>query len=326
MTQDQRDRVMNNFRKRNFKILVATDVAARGLDVDDLTHVVNYDLPGDPDVYTHRSGRTGRAGKAGISRVLVHMRETYKLRAIERIMNKRFEHKKVPTGKQVCEARLMAMLGKIKQYDMTETAKLGPYLPKINEAIGDMSREELVRRFVLKEFGSFLDCYKDAPDLNVSVGQHGQGDDRHGHRDRNDRDGRQAFAGGNDGQMSRLRINVGRANGISVPNLISLINRATPGPMIKLGRINLFENSSVFEMAAGGEQMLMENIGRMKFKGLHLKCEADRGASQGAAPHERGPRHCEKHGQHPRPAGDRGRHSHSDHFRKKKHFHEQGRN
>jgi ATP-dependent RNA helicase DeaD len=321
MTQDQRDRVMNNFRKRNFKILVATDVAARGLDVDDLTHVINYDLPGDPDVYTHRSGRTGRAGKAGISIVLVHMRETYKLRIIEKIMNKRFEHKKVPTGKQVCEAKLMAMLEKIKQYDITETAKLGPYLPKIHETVGDMSREELIERFILVGFGRFLDCYKDAPDLNVCVG-HEQGNDRRG---RFDRDGRQAFAGGNKVPMCKLKINVGKANGISVPNLISLINRATHGPMIKLGRIRLFEHFSVFDIATGGEQKMMEKIGRMKFKDIQLKCEVDRGASQGAVSHQRGPKHYEKHEHHAKPAGDHGRHSHTDHFRKKKHFHERGK-
>ncbi|MFZ2657627.1 MAG: DEAD/DEAH box helicase, partial [Victivallales bacterium] len=188
MTQDQRDRVMNNFRKRNVKILVATDVAARGLDVDDLTHVINYDLPGDPDVYTHRSGRTGRAGKTGISIVLVHMREDHKLRIIERIMNKRFEHKKVPTAKQVCEAKLVSMLEKIKKYDSAEMAELGLYLPKIYEILGDMSRDELIKRFILGEFSSYLEYYKDAPDLNVNVGHGHPGDrpDRSGGHDRRD--------------------------------------------------------------------------------------------------------------------------------------------
>ncbi len=339
MSQDQRDRVMNNFRRRNFKILVATDVAARGLDVDDLTHVMNYNLPGDPDVYTHRTGRTGRAGKAGISIALVHMRETYMLRTIEKIMNRRFEHKKVPTGKQVCEARLTAMLEKIKRYGVEETAKLGIYLPKIHQAIGEMPHEELIKRFILSEFESLLDYYKDAPDLNVSVGHghdnstQGRGNrfDRNGRDERGDRErshegarGRQTFAGGDDGSMCKLKINIGKANGISVPDLISLINRATHGPMLKLGRIRLLERFSVFEIAAGNGQKLMESIGKMKFQDIQLKCEADREAP-GGVPAEGGGRHFEKRGHHAKTEGDQGKHGKYNHFRKKKHFNERGK-
>ena len=289
MSQDQRDRVMGNFRKRNLQILVATDVAARGLDVDDLTHVINYDLPGDPDVYTHRSGRTGRAGKTGISIVLVHMREDYKIRAIERIMNKRFEHKKVPTGRQVCETHLVGLLEKIKGIDVAETVKLGPYLPKINEILADMPREELVKRFVLSEFNGFLEYYKDAPDLNVQVG-HGHRDDRSDRRDRNDRGGQregdrpshESF-----GPMCKLRINVGKLNGLTVPVLIGLINRATHGPMMKLGRIRIMEQSSVFEIAGGGnEKNLMQNLGKSNFKDRQLKCVPDSDDSRSTGPQE----------------------------------------
>ncbi len=291
MSQDQRDRVMGNFRKRNIQILVATDVAARGLDVDDLTHVINYDLPGDPDVYTHRSGRTGRAGKAGISIVLVHMRENYKLHAIERIMNKKFEHKKVPTGKQVCEANLVTLLEKIKKIDIAETVKLEPYLPKINEILADMPREELIRRFVLGDFNNFLEYYKDAPDLNVNVG-HGHRDERSDRRDRNDRGGghgspRESFQ---EGEMCRLRINVGKLNGLTVPVLIGLINRATHGPMLKLGRIRLMEQSSVFEIAGGGnEKILMQNLSKGNFRDRQLKCVPDAGDSHA---HETAPRNA----------------------------------
>ena len=123
-----------------------------------------------------------------------------------------------------------------------------------------------------------------------------------------------------------MKINVGKANGISVPNLITLINRATHGPMLKLGRIRLLEHFSIFEIAGGSEQKLIENIGRMKFKDLQLKCEADRGASQGAGSHEGGPRHYEKREHHEKPAGDHGRHRHADYFKKKKHFHGQEKN
>jgi ATP-dependent RNA helicase DeaD len=294
MSQDQRDRVMHNFRKRNIKILVATDVAARGLDVDDLTHVINYDLPGDPDVYTHRSGRTGRAGKAGISIVLVHMREDFKIRAIERIMNKKFEHKQVPTGKQVCETHLVTMLEKVKGIDIAETAKLNPYLPKINEIIADMPREELIKRFVLGEFNSILEYYKDAPDLNVNVG-HGQRNDRFERRDRNDRGGQQdrnrSSRDSYEGPMSRLRINVGKLNGMTVPTLIGLINRATHGPMLKLGRIRLMDQSSVFEIEGGSEDNLMQNLSKGNFKDRQLKCVPDSGDSHthGSAPRNEAP-------------------------------------
>ncbi|MCX6986240.1 MAG: DbpA RNA binding domain-containing protein, partial [Lentisphaerae bacterium] len=220
----------------------------------------------------------GRAGKTGISIVLVHMREDYKIRAIERIMNKRFEHKKVPTGRQVCETHLVGLLEKIKGIDVAETVKLGPYLPKINEILADMPREELVKRFVLSEFNGFLEYYKDAPDLNVQVG-HGHRDDRSDRRDRNDRGGQregdrpshESF-----GPMCKLRINVGKLNGLTVPVLIGLINRATHGPMMKLGRIRIMEHSSVFEIAGGGnEKTLMQNLGKSNFKDRQLKCVPD---------------------------------------------------
>ncbi len=292
MSQDQRDRVMNNFRRRNIQILVATDVAARGLDVDDLTHIVNYDLPDDPDVYTHRSGRTGRAGKAGISIVLVHMREDYKLRAIERIMNKHFEHKRVPTGKQACEAKLVVMLEKIKSVDMAETVKLGMYLPKINEILADISRDELIKRFVLGEFSRFLEYYKNAPDLNVNVG-HGHRDDKPDRRDRYDRGDRRpdrveqhekhrsppAFE---EGPLCRLRINIGKMNELTVPALIGIINRATPGPKLKLGRISIMEQATVFEIAGGNEKILMQNLNKESFKNRQLKCVPENDDSHGA--------------------------------------------
>ncbi len=292
MSQDQRDRVMNNFRRRNIQILVATDVAARGLDVDDLTHIVNYDLPDDPDVYTHRSGRTGRAGKAGISIVLVHMREDYKIRAIERIMNKHFEHKRVPTGKQACEAKLVVMLEKIKSVDMAETVKLGMYLPKINEILADISRDELIKRFVLGEFSRFLEYYKNAPDLNVNVG-HGHRDDKPDRRDRYDRGDRRpdrveqhekhrsppAFE---EGPLCRLRINIGKMNELTVPALIGIINRATPGPKLKLGRISIMEQATVFEIAGGNEKILMQNLNKESFKNRHLKCVPENDDSHGA--------------------------------------------
>ena len=300
MSQDQRDRVMNNFRKRNIQILVATDVAARGLDVDDLTHVINYDLPGDPDVYTHRSGRTGRAGRSGISIVLVHMREDYKIRAIERIMNKRFEHKPVPTGKEVCEAQLVGLLEKIRNIDPAETAQLDPYLPKINEVLADMPREDIIKRFVLGDFKRFVDYYKNAPEVNVQA-NHGHHEERGQRRERPESI-REPFLGG----VVSLRVNVGKMNGLTVPALISLINRATPGPMLKLGRIRIMDQTSIFEVAAGADDILIPNLSRSNFNNRPIKCVHESREFHGGAPRP--------HENRTHPAG---RH---EHFRKKKPF------
>jgi ATP-dependent RNA helicase DeaD len=299
MSQDQRDRVMNGFRKRNVQILVATDVAARGLDVDDLTHVINYDLPGDPDVYTHRSGRTGRAGRSGISIVLVHMREDYKLRIIEKIMNKRFEHKPVPTGRQVCEAQLAGLLEKIKKIEPAEIAQLDPYLPKINEILADMPRDEIIKRFVSGEFKKFLEYYKNAPEVNVEV-HHGHRDERPGRRERPESI-REPFQG----PVASLRVNIGRMNGLTVPALIGLINRATPGPMLKLGRIRIMERDSVFEVAADAAEILLSNLNKASFNNRPVKCVGEHGESRGGG-----------HRHHPKPE----RPGSFEHFRKKKPF------
>ncbi len=295
LSQDQRDRVMGGFRKRSLQVLVATDVAARGLDVDDLTHVINYDLPGDPDVYTHRSGRTGRAGKAGISIVLVHMREDYKIRGIERILNKRFEHKPVPTGREICEAQLGSLLERVKNTDPAEVARLDPYLPKINELLADMPREELVQRFVLGGLRPFMDAYANAPDVNVEV-NHGHPDERPAQPGRPDRGERGAgpearrgpFAGG---PMVSLRVNVGKMNGLTAPSLIGLVNRATPGPSVKLGRIQILGQISVFEVAAHAARMLVRNLNGGSYMGRPLRCMPEPREGAGAGAPEAGPRH-----------------------------------
>ncbi len=320
MTQDQRTRVMNNFRKRKIQILVATDVAARGLDVDDLTHVVNYDLPSDSDVYTHRSGRTGRAGKTGISIVLVHMREDYKIRAIEKVMDKKFEHKKVPTARQVCESKLVEMLDKIKRINLSDAEKLSTYMSKIHEHIGDMSREEIINRFVLNEFGSTLEYYKTAPDLNVALGhrQHSDGRyDRKGNKNQDRRDDRRGDSRESfNGKMSKLKINIGKLDGFSVPNLIGLINRATPGPMLKLGRIIVMDQFSVFEVQSGSENMLMNNLAHGKFKNRSIKCVPDNGESNEKQSRNTDSFPYKKH-EYNKPQ------NHSGQFKRKKAFHRQ---
>ena len=294
LSQDQRDRVMRGFRSRTVQILVATDVAARGLDVDDLTHIVNYDLPGDPDVYTHRSGRTGRAGKAGVSIVLVHMREDYKIRAIERIMNKRFEYKMVPSGREVCEAQLLAQLERIKALDIAD-GQIDEFLPRIQEVLGDMSREELIKRFALRDLSRFLDYYRKATDLNVPH-QH----DRLDRPDRGPRPERTRPVGeALEGDVVRLRVNIGGRNGLTPPLLIAVINRATPGPKLKVGRIRIMEQDSVFEVSSETAQLILPNLNRTEYHGRQVRAVMETDPTHGMGRgHARGPG-----GFRPRPHG-----------------------
>jgi ATP-dependent RNA helicase DeaD len=166
LSQIQRDRVMQSFRERSLHMLVATDVAARGLDINDLTHVINYQLPDELESYTHRSGRTGRAGKSGISAVLINMREKWKIQHIERRLGKRFAFKSVPSGQAVCEAQLLQLIARAKAVRVNE-GQIAPFMPQIGEMLEGLSREELIKHFVSLELNRFLDYYRDLPDISV---------------------------------------------------------------------------------------------------------------------------------------------------------------
>ncbi|MBC9797304.1 DEAD/DEAH box helicase [Sinomicrobium weinanense] len=166
LSQNQRDMVMKSFRTRQIQMLVATDVAARGIDVDDITHVINYQLPDEIETYNHRSGRTGRAGKSGISMVIVAKSELRKIKAIERIIKKQFEAKKVPNSMEICEIQLYHLASKIKNTEINE--EVDHYLPAINDVLRDIDREDLIKKMVSVEFGRFFNYYKKAKDLNVS--------------------------------------------------------------------------------------------------------------------------------------------------------------
>lgn len=168
LTQQQRDIVMRRFRERSLQVLVATDVAARGLDVSDLTHVINYNLPDDIEVYTHRSGRTGRAGKKGVSVVIIHQREQYKIRKIERIIKKEFTRQMVPTGKDICKRQLFHMISRMEHAVVSEE-QIEKFMPEISAKLSYLSKEEIISRFVSLEFNRFADYYKDAGDINIKV-------------------------------------------------------------------------------------------------------------------------------------------------------------
>ncbi|RAV27896.1 DEAD/DEAH box helicase [Sinomicrobium soli] len=166
LSQNQRDMVMRSFRTRQIQMLVATDVAARGIDVDDITHVINYQLPDEVETYNHRSGRTGRAGKSGISMVILAKSELRKIKAIEKIIKKQFEAKKIPSSMEICEIQLYHLASKIKNTEINE--EVNHYLPAINDVLRDIDREELIKKMVSVEFGRFFNYYKKAKDLNVS--------------------------------------------------------------------------------------------------------------------------------------------------------------
>ncbi len=283
LSQAQRDQVMNKFRRRNTQLLVATDVAARGLDVDDLTHVINYGFPDDPVNYTHRSGRTGRAGKVGISIVLVHMRETHRIKETERRINKKFRKSLIPTGRDVCRNQLFKLIDAMKQVDVNHQ-QIDPFLPEVMESLTELDREELVKRFVSIEFNRFLDYYRNAPDLNAAEHKKsrdaGNGRDkrpgREPYRDkRNDRQSRESIGAyrdkqprrspanssreayapqrsgdpeGSKEQFARFRFNIGRKDGANPSRLLGEINELVGDRRVRFGRIDVLDSSTLVEV------------------------------------------------------------------------------
>ncbi len=239
LTQAQRDLVMGKFRKKTLQLLVATDVAARGLDVNDLTHVINYSLPDDTAGYTHRSGRTGRAGRTGTSLALVDMRERYKLKHIENKIKKKFKQVLVPTGKEICTKQLVSLMDVISEVTV-DHEQIDPMYEDIAQQLEHLDREQLIKKFISLEFNRFLKYYKNAPDLNQQVSGKGQ---------RNT--GQQRSSGNlthNQNQpFTRVQLNVGRRNGILPENLISRINEVSGNGRIKVGKIEILRNTATLE-------------------------------------------------------------------------------
>jgi len=246
LSQSQRDYVMQRFRLKNIQMLVATDVAARGLDVDDLTHVINYNLPDEMEIYTHRSGRTGRAGKSGISVSIIHSKERSKIPMLEKMLKRKFEYKPVPGGKEICEKQLFSLVDKMEKVEVNE-ADIESFLTVVYKKLEWLSREELIKRFVSAEFNRFLDYYKNAPDLNVKEPKFRDRSDneRGGDRfsDRRDRGSRNS----RDRNFSTFRINMGDRDGLNPRALIGLINEHTHNRDIAIGKASIMKNDSMFE-------------------------------------------------------------------------------
>jgi ATP-dependent RNA helicase DeaD len=250
LSQAQRDAVMQKFRQKNLRILVATDVAARGLDVDDLTHVINYSLPDDPEVYTHRSGRTGRAGKTGISIALVHLKEKNNLNKIERLIKKAFKPLPIPTGTEICEKQLFNWVSKIENVT-TGHKEIEKYIPGIRKRFDNLNREELLRRVVTLEFERFLDDYRNGDDLIAPVP-----DRSFGSEGKKGKKSREHF----DGDYTRLFINRGKSDGFYPEQLIDLINQNTRGSQIPIGKIDLMKDFSFFEVGSEHADMLIRTL------------------------------------------------------------------
>ncbi len=260
LSQSQRDAVMNKFRSRNLRLLVATDVAARGLDVDDLTHVINFSLPDDTEVYTHRCGRTGRAGKKGISVSLVHLREKNSLHRIEKLVNKSFNSLPVPTGSEICGKQLSRWVDKLETVP-TGHKEIEKLLPEIQARLENLDKDELIRRVVSLEFDRFLDDYRNEEDIIEPV---------HTKEEKWSRSGKKGSYSQMNDNYTRLFINFGKADEFFPDQLISLINSNTRGMKVPIGKIDLYRDFSFFEVEAGYSDELIKAMKNAKYMGKRV--------------------------------------------------------
>lgn len=271
LSQAQRDLAMKKFRDHVTQLLVATDVAARGLDVDDLTHVINYGLPDDPAVYTHRSGRTGRAHKTGVSVAIIHSREQKKLREIEKRIGKKFEHRMVPTPDHIIEKQIYALADRLERVEVNEQA-MERYLPGVRKKLEWLSEEDLLKRVLSLEFSRLLEYYRDMPDIDLnSTGKDGRGDREKGERkprNKADKDRREAENG-----YERIFLNVGKAQGFFPGNLMEIINRNVKGPKPEIGRIDLLPNYTLFDVRANDAHRVIASLKGDEFFGTRLYAE-----------------------------------------------------
>jgi ATP-dependent RNA helicase DeaD len=256
LSQAQRDTVMQKFRLRNLQMLVATDVAARGLDVEGLTHIINYNLPDDLDQYTHRSGRTGRAGKTGTSIAIINLKEKYKIRSIEKIIGKQFKQERVPNGGEICEKQLFNLIDRMEKVDVHDE-EIESFLPTVYKKLAWLDREELIKRFVSVEFNYFLDYYKKTQDINVSE-----------KKEKKDFDYKKGS-----GDMCRFFINLGRKNDLTPPSLIGLVNDISRRLSIRIGRIEIMHSFSFFEADENYKDTILKALNKKKIKGHQVIVE-----------------------------------------------------
>ena len=271
LSQAQRDLVMQKFRQRHLQLLVATDVAARGLDVNDLTHVINYGLPDDTESYTHRSGRTGRAGKTGISIAIINLRERGKMREIERIINKKFIVGEMPTGKQICEQQLIKLIDDIEKVKVNEE-EIESFLPGIYRKLEWLSKEDLIKRVVSMEFNRFLEYYSNAPEIETPTVTDRRGEreprERKDHGSSREKTERKAEKG-----YTRLFLNLGKTDGFYANQIIELINRNMKKQRTTIGRIDLMQNFSFFEVAEKQANDVISALNKVNLNGRRVVVE-----------------------------------------------------
>ncbi len=272
LSQAQRDLAMKKFRDHVTQLLVATDVAARGLDVDDLTHVINYGLPDDVAVYTHRSGRTGRANKTGVSVAIIHSRERSKLREIEKRIGKTFEYKKVPTPDHIIEKQIYNLADRIERVEVNDE-QISRFLPGVRKKLEWLSEEDLLKRVLSLEFNRLLDYYRDMPDIDLNADDKKErgGRDRKEkgeRRPKGDKDRRTAEEG-----FERLMVNIGKADGFFPGNLMELVNRSVVGHKPEIGRIDLMPDYTLFDVRKKDARKVVDALRNVDFFGRKIKAE-----------------------------------------------------
>ena len=258
LSQAQRDQVMQRFREKKIQMLVATDVAARGIDVNDLTHVINYQLPDSLETYVHRSGRTGRANKHGICITIINAKEGGRIRQLEKKIEKSFQRKPIPEGSEICRRRLFNLIEEVEQVAVNEE-QISEFIEEVNSKLSWMSREDLIKRFVSVEFNRFLEYYSNAGDLNVEAKS---GRERGKKKSRND-----------NASYSRYFINLGKDHKINPKEMITLINQSLKGKKFSIGAIDLQKNFSFFEIEEGLEELVVSRMRNTRFRGRKINVE-----------------------------------------------------
>lgn len=267
LSQAQRDLAMKKFRDHVTQLLVATDVAARGLDVDDLTHVINFGLPDDVSVYTHRSGRTGRANKTGVSVAIIHVRERSKIRQIEKIIGKEFEYRKVPTPEHIIEKQLYNLADRLERVEVDE-AEISKYLPGVRKKLEWLSEEDLLKRVFSLEFNRLLAYYRDMPDIDLNEEDRKSKKEKGERGEKRDKDRRDAERG-----YERLMVNIGKASGFFPGNLMELINRNVNGAKPAIGRIDLMPGYTLFDVKKDDVRRVLDALRHAEFFGQKIYAE-----------------------------------------------------
>lgn len=274
LSQAQRDLTMQKFRQHRVQLLVATDVAARGLDVDELTHVINYGLPDDIESYTHRSGRTGRAGRSGTSISIIHVKEKGKVRAIENQIKRKFVPGVLPTGQEICAKQLYKVIDDIEKVEVDED-EIAPFLPEVFRKFDMMEKEDIIKRMVSMEFNRFLNYYKNAPEIiqpSEKGDRKGENGEKKGYKDRKSERGNSHSRTAEPG-YTRLFINLGKKDGINPKVFMGFINRVAQGKQINLGRIDLMQNFSFFEVPEQQTKLVLDTLIGTDFDGRKVNVE-----------------------------------------------------